>query len=141
MIQDFVSQFLDIKIENVIKIGKKYFQTDEEFLSQLPKEARYSGKYLGEETKRGLRPSAILLDMLKDTENYVIIDEKSEWLFLCGRDIFGQSIIKLNKKRGFVLVKNKNNEVLGLANVMGKQEAKIPIKNLFDKGDFLRREK
>ncbi|MCX6711377.1 MAG: hypothetical protein NTZ02_04810 [Candidatus Woesearchaeota archaeon] len=74
-----------------------------------------------------------------DELNYVIVNERAEWLFLCGRDIFKEGIVRKSLSRGNALVLNERMECLGY----GKTETKGSqvIKNIFDLGDFLRRER
>ena len=71
-----------------------------------------------------------------------MVDDKAEWLFLCGRDVFAKSVVKANVKSGRVIVCNKGKEVLGYGNIVGElgRKDKVFVKNLLDKGDFLRRE-
>lgn len=64
--------------------------------------------------------------------NYAIVNEKAEALFLYGRDIFKESIIEV-KGFGRIAVFNKNREFLGI----GLFDGKI-IKNIKDKGWYLR---
>ena len=66
------------------------------------------------------------------TNNYAIVNEKGETLFLYGRDIFKESIIEV-KGSGRIAIFNKNREVLGI----GLWDGKI-IKNIKDKGWYLR---
>jgi 60S ribosome subunit biogenesis protein NIP7 len=64
--------------------------------------------------------------------NYAIVNEKGEMLFLYGRDIFKESIINI-KGSGRIAVFNKNREFLGIGFFDGKM-----IKNIKDKGWYLR---
>jgi 60S ribosome subunit biogenesis protein NIP7 len=66
------------------------------------------------------------------TNNYAIVNEKGETLFLYGRDIFKESIIEV-KGSGRIAIFNKNREFLGI----GLWDGKI-IKNIKDKGWYLR---
>ena len=79
--------------------------------------------------------------------NKLVIDKKTAWLFICGRDIFQQGILKENnlKKGDYALVLNEHNECLGFGKIMhnlrGVPDAnKVVVKNILDIGDFLRRE-
>ncbi|ADG12793.1 Protein of unknown function UPF0113 [Methanocaldococcus infernus ME] len=64
--------------------------------------------------------------------NYCIVNEKAESLFLYGRDIFKSSILEI-KGSGRLAIFNKNREFLGV----GYKEKDI-IKNIKDKGWYLR---
>jgi ribosome biogenesis protein Nip4 len=77
----------------------------------------------------------------------VVVDEKTEWLFICGRDIFKQGVIRLQgsrRKGDYTLVLNRHRECLGFGKILfdlsGEREG-VVIKNIFDIGDFLRRER
>jgi len=80
--------------------------------------------------------------------NKLVIDKKTAWLFICGRDIFQQGILEGNnlKKGDYTLILNEHNECLGFGKIMhnlrGAPDAKkVAVKNILDIGDFLRREK
>lgn len=143
--KDFITQFTDKKFGDVVKLGNKYFFPQDIKIEDFPKGKvpKYIGLYVGEDTPNGFRPSVIFLDILNDlTTKKAVIDSKAEWLFLCGRDIFGASVISLPELRGFVLINNEAGEVLGLGNVVAAPTSKgVCINNIFDKGDFLRRER
>lgn len=140
-IDDFTKKFTNEKIENAIKVRRNFFQAGDELLKmkdKIGKEPFAIGTYLG--SGKPFHPSIALLDWLdKRTENYVIVDKKAAWLFLCGRDIFVDSVIKQNVNNGkLVLVRNEQKEVLGLGELTGRQ---VAVKNVLDRGDFLRRER
>ncbi|MDD1443971.1 hypothetical protein MEO93_27250 [Dolichospermum sp. ST_sed3] len=144
MINYFLKQFSYGELEHV-KIGKKYFLVSkglQEVKEKIPLVPEIVGVYLGEEkkSKQGVTifsPSVAFLDMLsKKTDRVVVANDKAEWLFLCGRELRDESIVSKNVESGLVIVKNNSGEVLGL----GKIE-KGGVKNILDKGDFLRRER
>ena len=102
-----------------------------------------AGLYLGEQKGAKFMPSLALLDMLgRASHRWVSVDDKAEWLFLCGRDVFAKSVVKANVKSGMVLVANKRGEILGYGKIAGSLEKadSVYIKNHLDRGDFLRRE-
>jgi ribosome biogenesis protein Nip4 len=118
-------------IQNIIKKTKKPF---------------YSGTYIGKARGKSFFPSVNLLNMIrKRARNKVWIDEKTAWLFVCGRDIFSEGIQSSTKcvyKGIIALILNKNDEVLGFGKALkGLSEKGVVIQNIFDIGDFLRREK
>ena len=89
-------------------------------------------------------PSPAFPDLLSEkTQKKVSINSKAEWLFLCGRDVFETSVMKNNsglscselKSGNLVLVQNEKDENLGVGRVGEKM-----IKNLLDKGSYLRDE-
>jgi ribosome biogenesis protein Nip4 len=71
-----------------------------------------------------------------------MVDDKAEWLFLCGRDVFGKSVVKANVNSGIALVVNSKKEVLGYGKITGelKNKERVFVKNILDRGDYLRRE-
>ncbi len=139
-IDEFTKKFTSEKISDTVKIGRNFFQVSDELLDMKNKikvQPFAIGTYLG--SGKPFHPSIAMLDWMdKRTEKYVVIDKKSAWLFLCGRDVFSNSIVKQNSDKGQVLVKNEFGEVLGLGEFTGKR---VAIKNLLDRGDFLRRER
>lgn len=152
VIKDFVSQFatsISLDKNRVIKSGNRYYYLSESLKKNIPKGFFYAGEYLGTEKGTSFFPSFILLDLIAKTKaNKIIIDKKTAWLFICGRDIFRKGIINGNdvKKGNFTLVLNENNECLGFGkltmNLRGLPDSKeVAIKNILDLGDFLRREK
>ena len=139
-VEEFTKKFTGDKLKNVIKLQRNFFQVSDELLkfkSRIKKEPFAIGTYLG--SGKPFHPSAALLDWVGErTKRYVEVDRKAAWLFLCGRDLFSNSILKKNVDKGLVIVKNEENEVLGYGEFTGRQ---VAIKNLLDKGDFLRRER
>jgi ribosome biogenesis protein Nip4 len=110
----------------------------------------YVGLYIGK-VKRGVFfPSFTLLAMIGEQgANKVVVDDRTEWLFVCGRDIFRQGIIAVSgsgKKGTHTLVLNKHGECLGFGRILCNLDAEekrrnVVVKNVSDIGDFLRRER
>ncbi len=84
----------------------------------------------------------------KKEANNVMVDERSEWLFIVGRDLFKRGILKAtgSKKRGdYTLIVNQHGESLGFGRIVrgldenGKNQ--VAVRNISDVGDFLRRER
>ncbi len=139
-VDEFTKKFTEQKVPNVIKLQRNFFKASEHLMnmkSQIRQEPFAIGTYLG--SGKPFHPSAALLDWLGErSKKYVVIDKKASWLFLCGRDVFADSIIKKNADKGMVLVKNELGEVLGYGQFTGRQ---VAIKHMLDKGYFLRRER
>ena len=151
-INDFVTQFgttISLDKNQIIKNGNRYYYLSKSLKENIPKDFFYAGEYLGTVKGASFFPSFILLEMIAKTKaNKIIIDKKTAWLFICGRDIFRKGILSGNnlKKGDFTLVLNENNECLGfgklIMNLRGVPDSKeVAIKNILDLGDFLRREK
>ena len=126
----------------------RYFLLNAELKKTALKEFYYAGKYLGNAKKGKFFPSFNLLAMLAETKaNKVVVDEKTSWLFICGRDIFHEGIKSVHgsrRKGDITLVLNDFGECLGFGRILQDLSSKgtyIAIKNVSDLGDFLRRER
>ncbi|RJS77726.1 hypothetical protein CW667_02550, partial [Candidatus Bathyarchaeota archaeon] len=107
----------------------------------------YAGLYLGKAKKDRFFPSFNLLRMIAEAKaNKVVVDKKTEWLFICGRDVFKRGIKKVvgSRNRGsYTLILNMKSECLGYGEILhdlDKPGKGVVIKNILDIGDFLRRE-
>ena len=138
-IDDFLSLFINNKDFEYIKKGKTYFLKSGSSLKSLTAEPIMPGLPLGVEDSF-FKPSLFLLELLsKKTKNKVFINKEAEWLFLCGRDVFPANVAKDNSKEKVFLVQNELDENLGLG-IKTNHKGKKIIRNLIDRGDFLRRE-
>ena len=136
--------------EFVLEEGGRYFLLNSPLSRYVQKGFFYAGIYLGKFKDGQFFPSFNLLSMLaKSGARSVTVDKKAAWLFVCGRDIFAKSILSVNgssRKDDNVIVLNQKGECLGFgmaivslgSHVKPNQTA---IKNVFDIGDFLRRER
>ncbi|PIN75322.1 hypothetical protein COV18_03985 [Candidatus Woesearchaeota archaeon CG10_big_fil_rev_8_21_14_0_10_37_12] len=143
MIKKLYAQFGLTKQQHIHKLGRSYFtHSNEQLLKHRPV---YAGRCIGHERKEGPIPSINELQWIgKNTKEKITIDEKGEWLFICGRDLFGKTIVKHNKqeKNTIVAVLNKHQECIGYGKVIGNLYTnKIAIQRIFDIGDLLRRER
>ena len=152
-VQNFISQFkasviLDESL--IIKKQNRYFLLNEDLKRQVRKDFFYAGAYLGKIKDAIFFPSFILLAMIgKEKANKIMVDEKTAWLFICGRDVFKRGILKVmgSKRKGdYTLIVNEHDECLGFGKILRnmnkvKDENKVIVKNISDIGDFLRREK
>jgi ribosome biogenesis protein Nip4 len=131
-----------------VKRHGRYFLLNENLKRFASKEFFYAGTYLGRVKDGRFFPSFNLLDIIAEKKaNEVTVDRKTEWLFICGRDIFSQGITKVTgstKKKGYMLVLNLHGECLGYGKILGNFDEKrkgLVIENSLDIGDFLRRER
>lgn len=153
MIDKFIKEFTDENIENIIRIRNDHFLANADLIElnnkvskNIDQDPILLGTFLGREHRNRFHPSIALLDELHPlTDRKIVVDDKAEWLFLCGRDIFGKSVVgsSVKNNRGFVLVENQRNELLGYGKITGKltEQNKVVVKNILDRGDFLRRER
>jgi ribosome biogenesis protein Nip4 len=150
-IVDFASLFgtsLDLNEDFVLKKQDRYFLVYSTLKNALSENFTYAGVYLGKNVRGKFFPGFELLRMIaKNGANRVIIDDRTEWLFVCGRDIFKQGIIDTvgsGRKDEHVLVVNNRDECLGYGIIVAdldKIERGLAVENVLDIGDFLRREK
>jgi ribosome biogenesis protein Nip4 len=150
-INDFVRRF-DAKIsldENfVIEKKNRYFLLNMELKKLIAKNFFYAGTYLGRVKNEQFFPSFNLLKIIAENEaNKITVDDKTAWLFICGRDIFKKGIVKVasSKKRGDrALILNERGECLGFGKILRNLDEEwngVAVKNILDVGDLLRREK
>jgi ribosome biogenesis protein Nip4 len=141
----FVKNFSSHPIDNIEKIGRNNFLATSSLLEtkrRINKDTFSIGLFLGE-TKDRFYPSPAFVDIisrLEDADNRkIFVNKKAEWLFLCGRNILMESIVRNPRslKEGFVLVQNENDENLGYG-IFHQQGKDTVIKNLLDKGKYLR---
>lgn len=150
-IRDFANLFgvdVDLNENLVVKRGNGYFLVTEDLKKVKAKGLFCVGSYLGKVKDGVFSPGFEFLRMLSQKDaNCIVVDEKTEWLFICGRDVFKRGIagMKGSTKRGdYVLVLNKNGETLGYGRVtcdFDEVKKGVAVKNMLDLGDFLRREK
>jgi ribosome biogenesis protein Nip4 len=151
-INDFVAQFnasIPLDKSRIVRNRNRYYLLSKKLKQQVPKGFFYAGAYLGAVKGASFFPSFLLLAMIAESKaNKLVVDKKTAWLFICGRDIFKQGILKGNnlKKGDYTLILNEHNECLGFGKIMHnlREEPdvnKVAVKNILDIGDFLRREK
>jgi len=128
-----------------LNLNNRRFTLNHELVRQLYAKDRlvYAGKLLGR-TKREFIPSAILLRELSSLKglNKIWVNESVGWLFACGRDVFEESIqgIEGTFEEGAYFLVMLGVECLGYG-MVENQAGKKMLRNVFDVGDFLRREK
>jgi ribosome biogenesis protein Nip4 len=152
VISDFVSKFdtvLSLTEDLIVEKGNRYFLLNDELRRLMKKDFFYAGLYLGKTKNETFFPSFNLLAMIARTDsNKIAVDSKTEWLFICGRDIFKRgitSISKSRKKGDYTLVLNKHGDCLGFGKILHSidqgERNRVTVKNIVDVGDFLRRER
>lgn len=134
----------------IVKQGNRYFLLNRK-LKNLTKNYRgwiHAGTYLGKVKGEAFQPSFLLLSMIaQKAKNRIFVDDKSAWLFACGRDIFKEGILKIEgsqKKGDYTLIFNRHGECLGYGVIvknLNKLKSGLAVKNILDIGDFLRRER
>jgi len=152
-INDFISRFetsVNLNEKFIVRKQNRFFLINETLRLQIQKDFFYVGTYLGKVKDGIFFPSFILLAMMAETKaNKTMVDKKTAWLFICGRDVFKRGIIQMtgSKSKGdYTLVLNQNNECLGFGKILRnineeKDKSKVIVINISNLGDFLKREK
>ncbi len=140
--EDFVALFTIKPSFGFEKIGKDFFLKNEYLDGLNLNNSRFVAKSLPlGKVDSFFRPSLFLLELLsKESDNKIFVNPTAEWFFLCGRDIFPENVLKSNTSGKVFLVQNEFDENIGLG-MRSKIKGRRVIKNLLDRGDFLRREK
>lgn len=146
MIKEFIKKFTKeefLNFNKIIKISQEYYLVTEEIKELSKRTGRqplFIGRFLGKEGKI-FKPSLWLLQKVSEkSDKKVSLYKDSEWKYICEKDVKvvdGQwSVVDSENVEKDVLVVNVFGECLGY----GILKNKI-LKNVFDIGDFLRREK
>ena len=128
-----------------VNLNDRRFVVNPELAARIHDRSRmiYAGNLLGR-TKREFMPGAPLLRELGKMKgpNKVWVDERVGWLFVCGRDIFEESIVRAEGvlKEGTCFLVMLGDDCLGYVRVE-TQDGRRLLRNIFDLGDFLRRER
>ncbi len=151
---NFASQFrvqLALDPDLIVEKNGRFFLINNILRPLAVRDFFYAGAYLGKAKEGKFFPSFILLSMLakKKESNRVVVDKKSAWLFICGRDILRKSVVRVHgqgKKGANTLVLNEFGECLGFGRIVGKLSGsgvgdELAVRNVSDIGDFLRRER
>ena len=153
VITNFAAQFglqVAFNPDLVIEKNGRFYLINECLLPLVRHDFFYIGVFLGKAKEGKFFPSFNLLSMLaKEGGNRVVLDRKSAWLFICGRDVLAKSILRIHgsaKKNTNTLVLNEFGECLGFGRIVGKlsgdgKSDEIAVRNVSDVGDFLRRER
>ena len=128
-----------------VSLNNRRFAVAPEVAAQIHDRGRlvYAGKLLGR-TKGEFIPGASLLRELGKMQgpHKVWVDEKVGWLFACGRDVFGENILRSEGElvEGAYFLVMLGGDCLGYGRVE-THEGRMLLMNVFDLGDFLRRER
>ena len=150
-IKDFVSRFnTQIALDEslILTERNRHYLINENLRKLILPSFFYAGIYLGKTRNGQFLPSVAMLSLIaKRKANKIIINEKTEWLFICGRDVFRQGIVTVSgsrRKGDHTLILNQHGECLGFGLILQNLEEineRVAVKNISDLGDFLRRER
>ncbi len=128
-----------------MNINDRRFVASPEVAARVRDRSRliYAGKLLGRARGR-FQPSAILLRELASLPGVkrLWVNEEIGWLFACGRDVFGESVLRVEGAfaEGSRFLVMLGDDCIGYGRVETRDGGLI-LSNLFDIGDFLRRER
>ncbi len=152
-ITNFAAQFgvqIALNLDLMVEKNGRFYLVNPVLTPLVRQDFFYAGVFLGKAKEGKFFPSFNLLGMLAKKDAYrIVVDRKAAWLFICGRDVLGKSILRVQgsgKKNTNTLVINEFGECLGFGriveNLSGGEEAnQIAVRNVSDVGDFLRRER
>lgn len=144
LLKRFLEQVGSNMDPEVLSIDSKRFTLNQELERQQfsRRDLVYTGTYLGR-NRRLFEPGSPLLQVLAAEEDTrkVHLGRDAAWLFVCGRDVFEENIRRVEG----VLELGRHYLVMfdGRCIGYGRYETSAGIRvirNLFDLGDFLRRE-
>lgn len=139
-LDEFISQFGVKSVGEVIWLRRECFLIRKEDHELAEQEIFGLGIYLGED-KGQFHPSPALIELIaaRTQEHKVVVDERAAWLFLCGRDILDKGALSVGEPTalGLFLVQNEHDENLGF----GVRKKGMVVKNILDRGFYLRRER
>ena len=127
--------------EDLLSINNKRFV--EPVDAVLPRDKMtYNGLYLGFNRKWFIPSSLLLQKLAKEEETKkAYVDRDAAWLFVVGRDIFEENIQRFegDVKLGRYCLVMYGEGCIGYGRYETSGDLRV-IKNMFDVGDFLRRE-
>jgi len=140
-----VGSNLQVNEDETLKINNKRFTVTPglgEYIVRWDKLVS-AGRFLGKD-RNDFHPSSILLSMLSSEPdlNKIYVDRDTAWLFVCGRDIFEKNILRVEGEfeLGEYFLVMLDAECLGYGKITKFEDMRI-LRNIFDIGDFLRRER
>lgn len=134
----FIKTFTDqaLPLEGVLELHKRIYlpHASAQLLIARAQEQPISAGLLLGTIKKNFTPSLALLRMIAPhTDKKILLNEKSAWLFVCGRDIFLKSITNGNTEAKLVIVEDEHKQVLGLA-----KKQKDMYTNVMHAGELLK---
>jgi ribosome biogenesis protein Nip4 len=148
---DFLRRFhaeIELDESMIARKQNRYFLLNGALKELITREFFYAGTYLGKTKGARFFPSFGLLSMMaRSRASIIVVDKKTEWLFICGRDVFKKGIVKttgVGRKGDHALVLNEQGECLGFGRVLqnpDEDRGEVFVKSILDIGDFLRRER
>ncbi len=149
--KEFIQLFTKEKLfdeKNILQLRSDYYLVNPELkqiLTQTKHTTSFIGIYLGKQKKNFIPSPYLLKKLAKVTKNKITVNDKGAWMFICRKHIYARSITKFSPKQKFndlILILNQHNECLGYGKMINKfSSKKVAVQNIFDIGDFVRRER
>ncbi|MBI4144968.1 hypothetical protein HY493_02075 [Candidatus Woesearchaeota archaeon] len=146
MIWTFIDRFTDeefIREDDAYQLGDEWYLVPQQLFKlgkDLPRQPVFVGAFLGRKRNDYVVPGVALLDLLARSRKTkkVFVTDKAAWLFVCKKNVITASITKTENdpQPGDWVLVMLNDECLGFGEFQ-----KDDVKNMFDIGDFLRRER
>lgn len=152
----FLAQFSQEENEsllaNIVVQGRRLFhdvQHNDAYCKEHNIQPHSLGLYLGE-AKRYFEPTPYCVGRLAEVSypyQRAILDEKGAWMFLCGKDIFGNAVIDGEPEfNSPVFLYTEEGDNLGYGawvvdELTPRNGSKVVIAHREDRGAYLRREK
>ena len=152
-ITDFAAQFgvqIALNVDLMVEQAGRFYLVNPALKPLVRQDFFSAGVFLGKAKEGKFFPSFNLLGMLAKMGDYrIVVDRKAAWLFICGRDVLGKSIVRVQgpgNKDTNTLVFNEFGECLGFGRIVEKlsgatMDNMVLVRNVSDIGDFLRRER
>jgi len=122
--------------------GSYFIVREQELLTYRPV---FSGECIGHLRDDRFIPSAdFLQDIGRKAKYHIVASKEGTWHIIRGKDVLGKEIIKHNNppEGARVVILNEHDECLGYGTVVSSfSTSGRVVKNLFDIGDLLRRER
>jgi len=144
LLKRFLEQVGSNMDPEVLSIDSKRFTLNQELERQQfsRRDLVYAGTYLGR-NRRLFEPGSPLLQVLAAEEDTrkVHLGRDAAWLFVCGRDVFEENIRRVEgvQELGRHYLVMFDGRCIGYGRYETSAGIRV-IRNLFDLGDFLRRE-
>ncbi|MBI4450611.1 hypothetical protein HY642_01430 [Candidatus Woesearchaeota archaeon] len=135
-----------VKRGDTVKLDQEWYLIGsvlQETIKRTGRKPVYAGQRLGKDGKV-FQPGLDLLQRIAKAQNTITVTPKAEWLFICGRAVLQPSITALKgstSKGSLVFVLNRHAECLGIGRIEKDLDKEGVVENVFNIGDFLRRER
>jgi len=149
---EFIEKFTDeelIREDDVFQLGEEWYLVPRALFAlgkDLPRHPVFVGTFLGRKKNNYLVPGVALLEKLAASKKAkkVVVNDKSAWLFVCGKNVLHSSIVSTENSPavGDWALVLQGKECIGFGKIeTALSDKNGAITNVFDIGDFLRRER